>query len=107
PCQGGTGQSPNLAAWQRFGFVYERWTLKNEIVLSTKNPPPPDYDAHLLADSYEPPPGDEMPPRTIVDTATGFRIVGNDMLPSTTSNLALATAATATTTADTSCWLNC
>ena len=34
--------------WQ----TYQRWVLKNEIVLSTRNPPPPDYDAHLLADSY-------------------------------------------------------
>ena len=23
----------------------------------------------------------ELPPRTIIDTASGFRIIGNDMLP--------------------------
>jgi hypothetical protein len=63
--------------WQ----TYQRWTLKNEIVLSTRKPPPPDYDAHLLADSYEPPPGDALPPRTIIDTASGFRIIVSDMMP--------------------------
>ena len=63
--------------WQ----TYQRWVFKNEIVLSTRNPPPPDYDAHLLADSYEPPPGDALPPRTILDTASGFRIIDHDMLP--------------------------
>jgi hypothetical protein len=64
-------------AWR----IYQRWQLKNEIVLETRHPPPPGWDTHLTGPDYQPPEGTHMPPRTVVlDPTTGFRVLSN-LLP--------------------------
>jgi hypothetical protein len=56
-------------AWR----VYQRWRLRTQIVLETRNLPTPGWDAHLIGDSYEPPEGDDMPPvRVVSDLSRAF-----------------------------------
>jgi hypothetical protein len=61
--------------------VYEQWSLRREIVLKTRDLPPPGWDAHLQADTYvEPPESEGMPPVDVIDTASGFKVLTN-LLP--------------------------
>jgi hypothetical protein len=64
-------------AWR----VYERWRLRKQIVLSTRNPPQPGWDNHLQADTYVGAPGGSaMPPvRVVEDAVSGFRLLDNLM----------------------------
>jgi hypothetical protein len=61
--------------------VYEQWSLRREIILKTRDLPPPGWDAHLQADNYvEPPESEGMPPVDVVDTSQGFKVLSN-LLP--------------------------
>jgi hypothetical protein len=61
--------------------VYEQWSLRREIVLKTRDLPPPGWDDHLQADTYvEPPESEGMPPVDVVDTGSGFKVLTN-LLP--------------------------
>ena len=42
--------------------AYERYQLHKEILTQTKQLPGPGWDAKLVGDVYQPPPGDEEPP---------------------------------------------
>jgi hypothetical protein len=61
--------------------IYEQWSLRREIVMKTKDVPPPGWDAHLQVDNYvEPPESEGMPPVDVIDTASGFKVLTN-LLP--------------------------
>ena len=69
-------------AWQ----TYERWRLRREIIIETHQIPPKDCDAHILADSWQPPEGDSMPPvRVVKDPTSGFRTL-DSLLPGARRN---------------------
>jgi hypothetical protein len=65
-------------AWR----VYERWQLRKQIVLETREPPQPGWDTHLQPDTYAgPPEGNCMPPvRVVTDPVSGFRLL-DSLLP--------------------------
>jgi hypothetical protein len=61
--------------------VYERWRLRKEILIETRDLPPKGWDAHLQPDTYTPPEGEDLPPVDVVtDPQSGFRILTN-LLP--------------------------
>jgi hypothetical protein len=66
-------EAERVEAWR----VYERWQLRKQIVLSTKNPPTGDWDHELM--SYEPPAQGWPPVRVVRDPASGYRLLDNLM----------------------------
>jgi hypothetical protein len=72
---GGT-EASRTEAWR----VYERWQLRKQIVLETRDPPLPGWDDHLQASVYVAPAGNSMPPvRVVEDSVSGFRLLDNLM----------------------------
>jgi hypothetical protein len=72
---GGT-EAGRTEAWR----TYQRWQLRKQIVLETRNPPQPGWDDHLQADTYVAPEGNSMPPvRVVSDPTSGFRLLDNLM----------------------------
>ena len=70
-------QPDRKEAWRSF----ERWRLRREIVLETRNPPQPGWDAHLVGDTYQPPDGDAMPPVDVESGPSGGFAVHTNLLP--------------------------
>ena len=72
------GQRDRKEAWR----IYEQWSLRREIMLKIKNPPPKGWDSHLQRDNYvEPPESEGMPPVDVVeDPISGFKVLSN-LLP--------------------------
>ena len=72
------GQRDRREAWR----IYEQWSLRREIMMKIKNPPPKGWDAHLQRDTYvEPPESEGMPPVDVVeDPTSGFKVLSN-LLP--------------------------
>jgi hypothetical protein len=62
--------------------IYEQWSLRREIMMKIKNPPPKGWDAHLQRDTHQEPPESEgMPPVDVVeDPISGFKVLSN-LLP--------------------------
>jgi hypothetical protein len=61
--------------------IYEQWSLRREIVLKTRDTPPPGWADHLSRDNYvEPPESEGMPPVDVIDTPQGFKVLSN-LLP--------------------------
>jgi hypothetical protein len=61
--------------------IYEQWSLRREIVMKTRDTPPPGWADHLQRDNYvEPPESEGMPPVDVIDTPQGFKILSN-LLP--------------------------
>jgi len=61
--------------------IYEQWSLRREIVMKTRDTPPPGWADHLSAANYvEPPESEGMPPVDVIDTPQGFKILSN-LLP--------------------------
>jgi hypothetical protein len=55
--------------------------LRREIVMKTRDTPPPGWADHLSAANYvEPPESEGMPPVDVIDTPQGFKILSN-LLP--------------------------
>ena len=72
---GGT-EANRIEAWR----TYQRWQLKKEIVLETRDPPKPGWDLELMAESYQPPAGGWPPVRVVSDPTSGFRLL-ESLLP--------------------------
>ena len=70
-------------AWR----IYQRWSLRRQIIRETHGLPVKGWDAHLQDDVYVPPEGDDMPPvRVIKDPTTGgFKLLDN-LLPGAKRN---------------------
>ena len=43
-------------------LAYQRWLVTKQSLEQTRQLPPPGWDAKLVEDVYEPPPGDAEPP---------------------------------------------
>jgi len=62
--------------------IYEQWSLRREIVMKTRDTPPPGWADHLQRDNYvEPPESEGLPPVDVVeDPMSGFKVLSN-LLP--------------------------
>ena len=69
-------QPDRKEAWRSF----ERWSLRRQIILETRELPKPGWDAHLVGDTYEPPEGDSLPPVDVESGSSGFSVRTN-LLP--------------------------